>query len=139
MSEEIGPRLPPPLQFELGTPDDDAAAPPAILLITVDADGMPRLAVMSRAEVSAPDPAHLTLAASSASRTCENLKRSGQAAIWCVLDAAAYTIRAEAQESQSAQDPAISTFRLSITSVLRDFQAQAPMVAGPTYRRAGGR
>ncbi|MBC5806675.1 MAG: hypothetical protein DLM53_04955 [Candidatus Eremiobacter antarcticus] len=137
MSEEIGPRLPPPLQFELGTLEDDASPAQALLLITVDADGMPRLAVMSRAELSAPDRAHLMVAASAASRTCENLRRSGQAAIWCVLDAAAYTIRAAAQESQSAKDPALRTFELTITSVLRDFQAQAPMTAGPTYRRMG--
>ncbi len=138
MSEEIGPRLPPPLRFELGTPDEDAAAAQAILVVTVDADGMPRLAVMSRAEFSTPDATHLTLAASSASHTSDNLKRSGQAAIWCVLDAAAYTIRAEAQESQSAPDPAVRTFQLTITSVLRDFQLQAPMIAGPTYRRMRG-
>ena len=135
MSEDIGPSLPPPLRFELGTPTSGDAAK-ATLLLTVDPDGAQRVAVLSAAELSVRDASHLTVRLHGGSTACANMRRTGQAALWYVLDAAAYCIRGTLSKvSGEAPDADYESFELAITSVLRDFQAQAPMVSGPTYRR----
>jgi hypothetical protein len=135
MSEEIGSALPPPLRFELGAhPAGDAAK--AILLLTTDADGASRVAVLASSELSVRNGSHVGFRLHTRSKACANIKRSGQAALWCVLDAAAYCIRGTiAKAKAKVADPEFESFELTITSVLRDFQSNAPMVTGPTYRR----
>jgi len=39
--------------------------------------------------------------------------------------------------AEPSADREYEAFDLEITSVLRDFQASAPMVSGPTYKRMG--
>ena len=135
MSEEIGSSLPPPLRFELGAhPTGDAAK--AILLLTSDADGSARVAVLASSELSVRDGSHVGLRLYANSKACANIKRCGQAALWCVLDAAAYCIRGTiAKAPVKIADAEFENFELTITSVLRDFQSNAPMISGPTYRR----
>jgi hypothetical protein len=135
MSEEIGSALPPPLRFELGAhPTGDAAK--ATLLLTVDADGHQRVAVLAPAEISVRDGSHVGFRLHSGSSACANVKRSGQAALWCVLDAAAYCIRgAVTRAPVKSADADYDSFEFEIVSVLMDFQPQAPMVSGPTYKR----
>ena len=135
MSEEIGSSLPPPLRFELGAhPTGDAAK--AILLLTSDSDGAARVAVLASSELSVRDGSHISLSLHANSNACANVKRCGQAALWCVLDAAAYTIRGTiAKAPVKIADAEFESFELAITSVLRDFQSNAPMVSGPTYKR----
>lgn len=135
MSEDIGSALPPPLRFELGVhPTGDAAK--AILLLSTDVDGALRVAVLAAAELSIRDASHIGLRLHVDSKACANVKRTGQAALWCVLDAAAYCIRgAVAKTVPKTADPEFDCFELTITSVLRDFDPSAPMVSGPTYRR----
>lgn len=135
MSQEIGDRLPPPLQFELGAvPQADIV--PAALLVSHDDDGMPRVAVVSTKEITVRDPSHLQLRLHASSNAAANLLRNGSGALWCVLDAAAYCIRAHAAASRDATGDDSALFDLTIVSVLRDFQPDAPLVHGPVYRRA---
>lgn len=135
MSEDIGAVLPPPLRFELGAhPSGDAAK--ATLLMTTDADGSPRVAVLAAAELSVRDGSHIGLRLHAGSSTCANVKRCGQGALWCVLDAAAYCIRGTVARAPSkSADAAFESFELTITSVLRDFNPEGPMISGPTYKR----
>ena len=135
MSEEIGPALPPPLRFELGShPTGDAAK--ATLLLTSDPDGPSRVAILSPAELTVRDASHIALKLRAGSTACANVKRTGQAALWYVLDAAAYCIRGTVAKAKvQTADPEVESFELEITSVLRDFHPDAPMVSGPTYRR----
>ncbi|HEV2878171.1 MAG TPA: hypothetical protein VGW96_01215 [Candidatus Eremiobacteraceae bacterium] len=135
MSEDIGSALPPPLRFELGAhPTGDAAQ--AVLLLTTDADGHSRTAVLAAAEIYVRDASHIGLRLHTRSNASANVKRSGQAALWCVLDAAAYCIRGTvARAPAKGTDPELESFELTITSVLRDFQPDSPMVSGPTYKR----
>lgn len=139
MSQEIGPQLPPPLRFELGA-HPSAGMPKAVLLLTSDADGHLRVAVLGAPEVRVKDASHLEFAVHAGSTTCANVKRSGKAALWQVLDAAAYCMRGNVSEAKGSplqpdSGDEFETFELAITSVLRDFQADAPMVSGPTYKR----
>lgn len=135
MSEEIGATLPPPLRFELGShPSGDAVK--AILLLTVDHDGSVRVAVLAPAEIRVEDASRIAVRLASASGACANIKRAGKAALWYVLDAAAYCIRCDVRaDEQPSLEPDHETFTFEIRSVLRDFHPGAPMVSGPTYKR----
>lgn len=137
MSQEIGPVIPPPLHFEFGVAPPAAGLARALILATVDEDGMPRIAILSPAEVSAPDPSTLIVEVRAATGTSRNLKARLVGAIWCVLDGAAYSIRGTFKAAAAAEelpDRTYERFELAVASVLRDFEAGAPLVAGPTYR-----
>ena len=139
MSEHIGSKLPPPLRFELGNIAEYQHAN-AALLISVDQDGLPRVAVISAAEIASPDERTLHIRVHSDSSTAKNLRARGQAALWSVLDAAAYSVRGAVKpHGKPADDPEDysewQTFELQVSSVLRDFEPGAPLTSGPTYKR----
>lgn len=137
MSQDIGSQLPPPLRFEFGA-HPTGGEPKAVLLITADADGAPRVAVLGAPEMKAHDASRIHFVITATSTACENLRRSRKAALWCVLDAAAYCIRGEVAQApppSNADDADLCTFELSVVSVLRDFRSDSPMVSGPTYRK----
>lgn len=135
MSQEIGAQLPPPLRFEFGA-HPQGGEPKAVLLVTADADGKSRVAVLGAPEMKAHDASHIHFVVANGSSSYENLMRSGKAALWCVLDAAAYCIRGDVARAPAAGDDVdVMTIELTVTSVLRDFRSDAPMVSGPTYRR----
>jgi Pyridoxamine 5'-phosphate oxidase len=133
MSQEIGPALPPPLRFELGA-HPAGGIPKAVLLLTIDSDGAPRVAVLAAPEITVRDQTHIEFGINASSSTHHNLQRSRKAALWYVLDAAAYCIRGEAKHIAANQD-GFESFEMTVTSVLKDFQPEAPMVSGPTFKR----
>jgi hypothetical protein len=133
MSQEAGPRLPPPLRFELGAHPTGGLVK-AILLVTVDEDGLPRVAVLAASQLRVPDETHIEFNVHRGSTTCANLSHACKAALWCVLDAAAYCIRGEVKKIAANQEE-FERFGMTLTSVLKDFQPEAPMVAGPTFKR----
>ena len=107
-----------------------------MLLLTTDADGAQRVVVVAPAELTVRDASHIGFRLHAGSSACANVRQTGKAALWCVLDAAAYCIRGTASKAPvKTADPDFDSFELEITSVLRDFQPNAPMVAGPTYKR----
>jgi len=136
MSQLIGDRLPAPLRFEFGTPPMAGAPPSAVLLATVDADGSPRVAVLSKEEVGAPDAATLRLRLHASSASAANAAARPKAALWCVLDAAAYTIKGTIRPAGGAADEDWAWLEFVVEAVWRDFDERAPMIAGPTYRAA---
>jgi hypothetical protein len=133
MSQHIGNRIPAPLRFELGAqaPQDIGRA---ALLATVDEDGSPRIAVLSCTEVSAPDDERLMVEVRSGTTTCGNLEAQRKAALWCVLDAAAYTVKGAVKPAEGPAQDGWRRFILQIESVWRDFQSSAPMISGPIFR-----
>jgi hypothetical protein len=135
MSENIGNKLPPPLRFDLGEKVTGEICR-AVLLITVDAEGSPRVAVLSPGEVKALDERRLGIEVHGQTTTAKNLGRGSSALLWCVLDAAAYSMRGTPSPAKpSAQGYA--AFEITLNDVLKDFQAGSPMVAGPTYKNLG--
>lgn len=136
MSQFAGDRMPPPLRFEFGAAPDDGAGPhPAVVFATVDESGAPRVALLSMAELVAPDDRHLRLSLANGSATCGNLAGRPTASVWCVLDGAAYTIQCEVDRADEAGDQIV--FDLRVTGVWCDFRPDAPMTGGPTYKRIG--
>lgn len=143
MSESIGTRLPPPLRFELGNlPHTEHAG--AALLLSVDEDGFPRVALLSPSEIEEASDRSLRFRVYAASHTARNLLRERRATLWSVLDAAAYSVRGEVlavsaddrHEHDTSGDAATQTFALQVKDVLRDFRPDAPLISGATYRRA---
>jgi|SRR5579864_4131113 len=137
MSQHIGNRLPAPLRFDLGAAAPAGAVASALLLATVDEDGSPRLAVLAAGEVAVLDEARVSIDAHEASKTCENLLARPRAALWCVLDAAAYTIKGVVTPDAALAVSGRRRFVVDVNSVWRDFEPAAPMIAGPTYRAGG--
>jgi hypothetical protein len=128
MSENVGNTIPPPLRFELGTEQGADQLGRAVLLVTADDDGCPRVAVLSYAEVGALDERSVAIAVNEGTRTHHNLKSGRDATLCCVLDSAAYSLRGTVSTSASR-------FELTVKEVLRDFYPEAPMMSGPMYRR----
>jgi hypothetical protein len=133
MSEKIGNIIPPPMRFEMGAPEPENEPVRAFLLVTIDQDNQPRVAVLAPTEVNALDERRLTVKVHSKSTTQKNLRRSFSALLWCVLDGAAYSIRGGAKLLKEEDEYA--TFEMSVTEVLRDFYPDAPMISGPTFKR----
>lgn len=128
MSERIGDSIPPPLRFELGTEQGADQLGRAVLLVTADDDGCPRVAVLSYAEVGARDERCISITVNDGTRTHHNLVAGRDATLWCVLDSAAYSLRGPVVRSGDR-------FELSVKEVLRDFYPESPMMSGPMYRR----
>jgi hypothetical protein len=128
MSENVGNVIPPPLRFELGTEQGADQLGRAVLLVTADDDGCPRVAVLSYAEVGALDERRVAIAVNEGTRTHHNLSAGRDATLWCVLDSAAYSLRGSVNTSANR-------FELTVNEVLRDFYPESPMMSGPMYRR----
>ncbi|MBC5824191.1 MAG: hypothetical protein GIW99_09970 [Candidatus Eremiobacteraeota bacterium] len=135
MSRSIGDSMPAPLLVQLARSDETDDEASALLLVTVDDDGAPRVSFLSAREVDVFDERRLSIEVRRGTATSQNLRRGQTAALWCVLDAAAYSIRLKPSEAEaSPEDPAYERFPFRVQDVLRDFEAGAPLIAGPTYR-----
>ncbi|MDQ2816731.1 MAG: hypothetical protein M3T49_00790 [Candidatus Eremiobacteraeota bacterium] len=135
MSEAFGDSLPKALCCELA----DAAAPggaaKALLLVSVDGAGHPRVCVLSIGEVQVIDPKRLAAYVKRGSATHENLLAARPVVLWCVLAGAAYSVKAKpALAQKTAADDERDRFELNISEVLRDFHPGAVLIGGPTYR-----
>jgi len=129
MSERIATIIPPPLRFEFGSEQGSDKLCRALLLVTADENGAPRVAVLSYAEVKALDERRAAVAVNAGTRTHRNLERGSDALLWCVLDGAAYSLRGSVRKVNGA------TFELTLEEVLRDFYPAQPMMSGPMYRK----
>jgi hypothetical protein len=135
MAERIGDTLPAPLRFELGQAPAAGETARAVLLVTVGEDGAPRVAVLSPAEAKAVGDRMLRVAVRASSTTATNLRCGSKALLWCVLDAAAYSICGTCAVSAApSDDPDFAVFEMMVGDVYRDFEQNAPMIAPPTYR-----
>jgi hypothetical protein len=135
MSERIGETVPAPLRFELGQAPVAGETARAVLLVTVGDDAVPRVAVLSPAEVRTAGERLIRVVVRSKSTTAANLRRGSNALLWCVLDAAAYSVCGTCSvASEGAVDPDFAAFDMTVRDVYRDFEPDAPMVAPPTYR-----
>ena len=137
MSENTGARIPPPLRFEMGVETPAGEPVRAHLLVTVDEGGRPRVAVLAPTEIKAIDERRVAIAVRAGTSTERNLRRGSSALLWCVLDAAAYSLRG-AVKALPSPGGEHAAYELTVEEALRDFYAGAPMIAGPTYRQIRG-
>jgi hypothetical protein len=135
MAERIGETVPAPLRFELGQAPVAGETARAVLLVTVGEDGAPRVAVLSPAEVQALNDRVLRVVVRAASTTAANLRGGSKALLWCVLDAAAYSVCGTcAIASAQSDDGEFVAFELTVRDVYRDFERNSPMISPPTYQ-----
>ena len=104
-------------------------------LITVDADGCPRVALLSVGEVVATGDRALALALWPRSRTTANLERTAQALLAFVHDGAAYRLRLQPHRRTDVlvAGDARSVFDAPVVSVTRDDVPYARLRGGITH------
>jgi hypothetical protein len=106
----------------------------AMLLVTVGDDDTPTIAMLSNDALRwrNEETAELTLYGDTRAR--QNLQRRGLALVWFVLDGAAYSVGFAVERSTPRAEDDTSAFVLRVDGVWRDFNADAPLTAGPRYR-----
>jgi|SRR5215475_4919578 len=130
MSRYLGNELPGTLLSLLDASDLPARMGKAILITTVDAQGWAHPALLSYGEVVAMDPRRLRLATYGASRTSNNLRRSGRLTLCLIQAGMAYYVKARAHEHQASTDlPGLASFEATVEEVLED-QAREDLEPG---------
>ena len=104
-------------------------------LITLDADGWPRVALLSVGEVLATGDGSLRLALWPGSRSTANLEHSARALLAFVHDGAAHRVRLEARRRADVRvaGEARAVFDAPILSVTRDEVPYARLRSGITH------
>jgi hypothetical protein len=136
MSRSLGNALPPGLVALLDGNDLRGKAELVFLLLTEDADGYPRPAMLSVGEVLARGPSELRLALYSSSSTTANLRRSGKLTLALAQGGKGYYVRAAAREL-AILDPdlaGLAAFDATVEEVLEDGEAIAKVTSGFTMR-----
>jgi len=130
MSRYLGNELPGTLLSLLDASDLPARMGKAILITTVDAQGWAHPALLSYGEVVAIDARRLRLATYRASRTSNNLLRSGHLTL-CLIEAGmAYYVKTRVLQHQASPDlPGLERFETSVEEVLED-QAREDLEPG---------
>jgi hypothetical protein len=109
------------------------------LLVTQDADGYPRPAMLSVGEVLTRGPSELRLALYSGSSTTANLRRAGKLSLALADGGFGYYVRATARE-MAVMDPdlaGLAAFDVVVDDVLEDGEPIAEVTSGFTMRLTG--
>lgn len=136
MSRSLGNTLPPALVTLLDGNDLREKASFVLLLLTQDADGYPRPAMLSVGEVLARGPSELRLALYASSSTTANLRRAGKLTLASAHGGRGYYVRASAREL-AVMDPGLAgltVFAVTVDDVLEDGEAIAEVTSGFTMR-----
>lgn len=133
MSRLLGEALTPAILQKLGWRPDTLGK--AILLVTVDEAGYPHGAILSYREVAAKDPATIRFCTLKASRTAQNLRRRGKAALLLIDEGPAYSIKGEVQELPTPLPsfPKLVAFALTIKEILEDEEPNIPITSGVRF------
>lgn len=122
----------------LGGTDLQAHAGFTLELVTLDADGWPRVALLSLGEVLATGEGSLRLALWPGSRSTANLERSARALLAFVHDGAAHRVRLAPRRRADVlvDGDARAVFDAPVVSVTRDEVPYARLRGGITHELA---
>lgn len=116
--------------------DEPRAEDDAVLVITTDESGEPRVAQLGRPQVLVLDPGRVAMATWASSATTANLRRSRQCALYAVADGVTYT--AELETSVSGPDRLVGMGLTGFVGVLRQLRIDevpyATVTSGVQYR-----
>lgn len=134
MSRLLGRSLPEAVRQRIGFGPETIGK--AVLLLTVDEGGFPHPAMLSFREVAAKDAEHFRFCLNALSRTSENLRRRGKAALFLIDEGPAYFIKGVAKELKpSIEDfPDQALFELTIEEVLEDEKPGFPITSGILFK-----
>ena len=127
--------LPDDVRALLDGEDLEARVGLTVELVTVDADGWPRVALLSAGEIVAIGAERLRLALWPASRSAANLERSGRALLALVWEGAAHRVGNEAARGPDIEvaGEARAAFDARVRSVARDEVPYARLRTGITF------
>jgi len=131
--EIVTAQLPDELVRLLDGTDPDRSVGLTFELVTVDAEGWPRVALLSVGEVLALDASRLRLALWPGSHTTANLTRSGRCTLALVWSGAAVTLRLVTCRGADLREPELAVFDGRVLSVRRDEVPYARLTSGITY------
>lgn len=125
-------RLPAELVRALGDEALDPPDQPAFLLVTTDADGSPRISMVSVGELLVRDDRTLRVALWPGTRTAANLARGGTALLGAVSPGSVVYVRV--RPSPLVVPAELECFELTATEVRADAHAGMPVTSGITFR-----
>jgi hypothetical protein len=139
MSRSLGNAMPPAVVALFDGDSLREKAHLVFLIITQDADGYPRPAMLSVGEALARGPSELRLALYSSSSTTANVRRSGKLTLALAHGGLGYYVRATAREL-AIMDPdlaGLAAFDVVVDDVLEDGEPIAEVTSGFTMRLSG--
>jgi hypothetical protein len=137
MPTSLGPRLPAKLEKLFAGTDLASGIGETFLLLTVDADGWPHMAMLSVGELLAADPGTLRAGLWLHSTATRNLTREGRGLLALVQDGAGYYLRCRASRGPDldlSEDGRLAYFALHIEDVQEDAVSYAVLTSGMTFR-----
>lgn len=136
MTRRTSDRLPPSLAAVLDGSHLETRAGETFLLVSVDEDGWPHVAMLSVGEVLATGPRELRLALWPGSQTTANLRRSRRALLMAVVPPATYHLRLTCRPAGevTAQGRRLAAFVAEVEEVLEDVVAYAEVLTGISFR-----
>ena len=134
-------RLPWPLERSLGGEAFRRRRRLVLPLLTTDAEGFPRVALLTPGEVRANSGTQLTVAVLAASRTAVNLIRRRRATLLYLHRAVTASVQARAGRGRvSRRDPERQIFPLAVQKVRLDrpdpAEGDVRLLTGPTFTGA---
>jgi hypothetical protein len=122
LSVRLKPELPDDLFALLSGEQLEQQLNKVILLITIDADGLPYGAMLSHLELIAPDRETVRFAPWNNSTTTANIRRNGKVALLVIEEGLAYYIQGTATElaREMAGFSGMAKIELRITAILKD-------------------
>jgi hypothetical protein len=139
VSRSAGREVPEALRGPLGGRGLEDAVGLTVLLLTVDAEGWPRVAMLSAGEVLVTAPRAVSLALWPGSASTANLRRAGRATLATVHAGAGWYLRCRALRERDLLLPSgrrLTGFDLRVEEVLEDVVPYAELTGGIGFRLA---
>jgi hypothetical protein len=133
MTKRIGDRLPEEVVRAFDGEDLERKIGPAYVLMTVDADGVPRPCMLSAGEIVATDDRTLRLALWSGTRTSRNLADGRPALLCYVAPGSVLYIRGTPRPLGGSDETRLDLFELPVDGVESDAHAGMPVTQTITF------
>ena len=134
MSKQLGASLPEELFNLLRTVEPPREDKKVILLTTVDDDGWPRHAMLSRFELVAKSQERLLMLLYGSSQSTKNLQKTGQVCLTAIDPDMSYYVCCNARLISSIPEaPSEVLFELTVERVLEDALPTAKITSGITF------
>ena len=111
-----------------------------ILMLTVDEESWPHVAMLSHWEVFAPDSMTIRAATYLGSRTSNNLLRDGKVTLVFVNETMSYYVKGDARltRERMSSDSSNSLFTITVAQVYEDVLEGAAIKTGITFSKSSG-
>jgi Pyridoxamine 5'-phosphate oxidase len=111
-----------------------------ILMLTVDEESWPHVAMLGHWEVFAPNERTIRAATYLGSRTCNNLLRDGKVTLVFVNETMSYYVKGDARltRERMSSDSSNSLFTVTVAQVYEDVLEGAGIKTGITFSKSSG-